>query len=189
MLRLYDERTSVVAFHFLAKTTTMNAMSNPLLQPDGRFRRPSMVDDEGRNHFGDSEQVGEDRPSGDILAPPVDDAEPYQPQYQGYVPHRGGLIAALGVTGFALSWLLLLAYSSYAYLGLAASLVGITLSLGTTVMAFHDLKGFAVGAIDERGHEKTLLGFRFALAGLFVGGGAFIAVVWLIVKGYFELGL
>ena len=56
-------------------------------------------------------------------------------------------------------------------------------------MAYHDLKGFSLGAIDERGRDSTLLGFRFALAGLFVGGGAFIAVVWLIVKGYFELGL
>lgn len=167
----------------------MRVMSNPLLQPDGRFRRPSMVDDEGRNRFGDSEQTGDARSSNDILAPPVDDAESYQPQYQAVVAHRGGLIAGLGITGFALSWLLLLAYSSYAYLGLAASLVGITLSLGTSVMAFHDLKGFARGAIDERGRDSTLLGFRFALAGLFVGGGAFIAVVWLIVKGYFELGL
>lgn len=164
-------------------------MSNPLLQPDGRFRRPSMVDDQGRNRFGDSEQVSDARPSSDILAPPRDDVEPYQPRYQSSVPHRGGLIAALGVTGFALSWLLLLAYSDYAYLGLAASLVGITLSLGTTVMAYHDLKGLSLGAIDERGHDSTMLGFRFALAGLFVGGGAFIAVVWLIVKGYFDLGL
>jgi hypothetical protein len=167
----------------------MDTMSNPLLQPDGRFRRPSMVDDEGRNRFGDSEQASHARPINDILAPPTDDNEPYQPKYQAFVPHRGGLIAGLGITGFAMSWLLLLAYSSYAYLGLAASLVGITLSLGTCVMAYHDLRGFSLGAIDEQGHDSTLLGFRFALAGLFVGGGAFIAVVWLIVKGYFELGL
>jgi len=167
----------------------MRVMSNPLLQPDGRFRRPSMVDDQGRNRFGDSEQVSDPRPDSDILAPPTDDAEPYQPQYQAFVPHRGGLLVTLGITGFALSWLLLLAYTSYAYLGLAASLVGITLSLGTSVMAFHDLKGFDRGAIDERGRDSTLLGFRFALAGLFVGGGAFVAVVWLIVRGYFELGL
>jgi len=167
----------------------MHLVANPLLQPDGRFRRPSMVDDEGRNRFGDSEQASDSRSSSDILAPPTDDAESYQPKYQAFVPHRGGLIAGLGITGFALSWLLLLAYSSYAYLGLAASLVGITLSLGTSVMAFHDLKGFSRGAIDERGYNATLLGFRFALAGLFVGGGAFIAVIWLIVRGYFELGL
>jgi hypothetical protein len=148
-----------------------------------------MVDDQGRNRFGDSEQATDARPSSDILAPPQDDVEPYQPRYQASVPHRGRLIATLGIASFALSWLLLLAYSNYAYLGLAASLVGITLALGTSVMGYHDLKGLSLGAIDERGRDATLLGFRFALAGLFVGGGGFIAVVWLIVKGYFELGL
>jgi hypothetical protein len=165
-------------------------MSNPLLQPDGRFRRPSLVDDQGRNRFAESEEAGNAKASGNILAPPDGAAEPaYQPHYQAFVPHRGGLIAWLGIAGFAMSWLLLLAFTDYAYLGLAASFFGIALSLGTSIIGYHDLKGMSLGAIDERGRDSTLLGFRFALAGIFVGGGALIAVIWLMVKGYFELGL
>jgi hypothetical protein len=165
-------------------------MSNPLLQPDGRFRRPSVVDAEGRNRFADEGETAPAKASDDLLASPVSDAEPvYQPHYQAIVPHRGGLIAWLGIVGFAMSWLLLLAFWDYAYLGLAASFFGIALSLGTSIIGYHDLKGMSLGAIDERGRDSTLLGFRFALAGIFVGGGAMVAVVWLIVKGYFELGL
>jgi hypothetical protein len=166
------------------------AMSNPLLQPDGRFRRPSVVDAAGRNRFADEGETAPAESSGDLLAPPAGDADPvYQPHYQAIVTHRGGLIAGLGVTGFAMSWMLLLAYTNYAYLGLAASFFGIALSLGTSIIGYHDLKGMSLGAIDERGRDSTLLGFRFALAGIFVGGGALIAVIWLIVKGWVELGL
>jgi len=165
-------------------------MPNPLLQPDGRFRRPSVVDDQGRNRFGDEGEAAQTKPSDDVLAPPVDDVEPvYQPHYQAFVPHRGGLILSLGIFGFAISSLLLLAFVNYAFLGLAASFFGIALSLGISVIAYHDLKGMSLGAIDERGHNGTLLGFRFALAGVFVGGAAAVAVIWLTVKGYFELGL
>lgn len=168
----------------------MGGMSNPLLQPDGRFRRPSLVDDQGRNRFAEGEEAGSAKGSGDILASPVEDAEPaYQPHYQAFVPHRGGLIAWLGIVGFAMSWLLLLAFTNYAYLGLAASFFGIALSLGTAIIGYHDLKGMSLGAIDEQGHDNTLLGFRFALAGIFVGGGALVGVVWLMVKGWVELGL
>lgn len=169
-------------------------MTNPLLQPDGRFRRPSVVDDQGQNRFGEGGVAGQEIPpaqtSGDILAPPVDDSEStYRPRYQAFVPHRGGLILGLGILGFAMSWLLLLAFTDYAYLGLAASFFGIALSLGTSVIGYHDLKGMSLGAIDDRGHDSTLLGFRFALCGIFLGGTALVAVVWLIVKGFFKLGL
>jgi hypothetical protein len=169
----------------------MGNMPNPLLQPDGRFRRPNVVDDQGRNRFGDDEgEISPAKPSNDVLASPLDDAEPvYQPHYQAFVPHRGGLIAWLGILGFAMSWLLLLALTNYSYLGLAASFFGIALSLGVSLIAYHDLKGISLGAIDERGRDATLLGFRFALAGIFVGGGAAVAVIWLIVKGWVELGL
>lgn len=172
------------------KDNNERTMSNPLLQPDGRFRRPSVVDEQGRNRFGDEGEQTPVHSNDALLAPPVDDAEPvYQPHYQAIVPHRGGLIAGLGVTGFAMSWLLLLALTSYAYLGLAASFFGVALSLGTCVIGYQDLKGMSLGAIDERGREGTLLGFRFALAGVFVGGGAAITVIYLIVRGFIELGL
>jgi hypothetical protein len=174
-------------------------MPNPLLQPDGRFRRPSVVDDAGRNRFADDKlqangggagEAGSPGTAKDMLAAPVEDQEPaYQPRYQAFVPHRGSLIAGLGITGFAMSWLLLLAFTDYAYLGVAASFFGIALSLGTSVIGYHDLKGMSLGAVDERGHDSTLLGFRFALAGVFLGGGALVAVVWLMVKGVFDLGL
>lgn len=164
-------------------------MSNPLLQPDGRFRRPHLVDDEGRNRFADEGGESSSPASDSLLAPPTNDPAPYQPKYQTAVPHRGPLIAWLGVVGFAMSWLLLLALTDYAFLGLAASLFGIALSLGVCLIAYHDLKGMSLGAVDSAGQTATLLGFRFALAGVFLGGGALGTVIWLIVKGFVELGL
>jgi hypothetical protein len=128
--------------------------------------------------------------TGGLLAPPVNAPEPvYQPQYQAILPHRGPLIAWLGVIGFAISWLLLLALTSYTYLGLAASLFGIALSLGASLIGYHDLKGMSLGAINDEGYDATLLGFRFALAGVFIGGGAAVTVIWLIIRGWVELGL
>src|SRR3954462_7337807 len=109
-------------------------MSNPLLQPDGRFRRARLSDEQGRNRFADKDGgVSSQAVSNDLLAAPVaDDATPaYKPRYQVSWSHRGPLIAWLGGIGCGLSWLLLLAFTSYTYLGLAASLLGVTLSLST----------------------------------------------------------
>jgi hypothetical protein len=167
-------------------------MSNPLLQPDGRFRRANVADEQGRNRFADEQGAASpENVSNHILAAPLGgDATPgYQPRYQVSWSHRGPLVAWLGVIGCGLSWMLLLAFTRFTYLGLAASLFGVALSLATAVIAYQDLKGMSLGAIDLAGRSATLLGFRFALAGIFVGGGAALAVVWLIVRGVVELGL
>src|SRR5205814_1677462 len=106
-------------------------MSNPLLQPDGRFRRPSVVDEQGQNRFADDEQTEAGQanaspPSSDLLAPPADDGSlAYKPRYQAALPHRGGLLAWLGVIGVGMSWLLLLAFTRYALIGVAASFFGV----------------------------------------------------------------
>jgi hypothetical protein len=165
------------------------AMSNPLLQPDGRFRRPSVVDEQGQNRFADSEQVDAPPPSSNLLAAPSNDPAAYQPRYQAIVPHRGPLLAILGGVGVGMSWLLLLAFVNYAMLGVMASFFGVAMSLAVATIAYQDLKGMTLNAIDPAGRNATLLGFRLALAGIFVGGGAALAVIWLMFRGIVEPGL
>jgi len=166
-------------------------MSNPLLQPDKRFRRESLADEQGRNRFAESDDVVEAATvsGGEILAAPSEPGPPaYQPHYTAALPHRGGFIAGLGATGFAVSWLLLLSFSpSWVVVGVAASFLGVALSIAAAIVGYHDLKGISLGAIDPAGRDKTLLGFRLALAGIFLGGGAALAVIWLAVRGIIDV--
>ena len=168
-------------------------MSNPLLQPSDRFRRESVADEQGRNRFAEEEEVVEASGSGggELLASPADEGPPaYQPRYTTALPHRGTFIAWLGSAGFAASWLLLLAFSPrWVLLGVAASFLGVALSLAAAILGYHDLKGMSLGAVDPEGREGTLLGFRLAIAGIFIGGGAALCVIWLIVRGIIEIVL
>lgn len=167
-------------------------MSNPLLQPGDRFRRPSVVDAEGHNRFAElPSATGEGantQRNDELLAAPSDSSPvAYQPEYVAALPHRGGFIAGLGAAGFFLCWLLLLTFTDYILLGVIASLLGVTVSLATLILGYQDLKGMTVGAIDPQGRPMTLLGFRLALAGVLLGGGAVVTVVGLLIRGILEL--
>jgi hypothetical protein len=163
-------------------------MSNPLLQPNDRFRRPDLVDPEGRNRFAESQEALEAKEAGDMLASPGEH-DTYQPRYTAALPHRGRFIATLGAVGFCASWLLVLSFTSWVLLGVAASLFGIVLSIAAAVLVFRDLKVMSLGAVDPTGRDATLLGFRLALAGIFLGGGAALCVIWLLVRGVLDLGI
>ena len=167
-------------------------MSNPLLQPNDRFRRPSVVDAEGHNRFGELPSAEAEeataRRDNNLLASPSDSSPvAYQPEYVAALPHRGRFIAGLGTAGFFLCWLLLLTFTDYILLGVVASLLGVTVSLAALVLGYQDLKGMTLGAVDPEGRSATLLGFRLALAGVLLGGGAVVTVIGLLIRGILEL--
>ncbi len=167
-------------------------MTNPLLQPDDRFRRKTVLDEQGRNLFSDSEANTNDEniaadPHSALAAPRDSGPTAYQPQYIQSLGHRGPFIANLGTVSFACMWLLLLVFTDYLFLGVAAAFLGITLAIATLLLGYHDLRGMTLGAVDPAGRSKTLLGFRLALSGLILGMGGVLAVLWLLVIGFVEL--
>src|SRR5688572_16600223 len=113
-------------------------MSNPLLQPDGRFRRESVVDDSGRNRFadpGDADEAAAAR--GDLMASPSDASQPaYEPRFATHHTHRGTFIAWLGGIGFFLTLLVLLVFTRYALIGFLAAVLGVAISLATVVIGY-----------------------------------------------------
>jgi hypothetical protein len=164
-------------------------MTNPLLQPDDRFRRASVVDAQGKNRFADDATVGSasSANASNPLAAPADSTQPaYQPQFQTAYPHRGRFVAWLGTLGFLLCWCLLLVYVSQVMLGMAAAILGISLSLAGVVLGYQELSGMTTGAIDPAGRSSALLGYRLGLAGVVLGIGAVLCVIALIMRGIVE---
>lgn len=163
-------------------------MSSPLLQPDGRFQRPSLLDGQGLNRFGDEAQSEAPPGESDVLAPPTDSAAPaYQPRYDTHYPHRGSLISTLGAVGFLLPFLLLLAFTNYAAIGFSGALLGIVISLAAVILGYSELTGMANGAIDPAGRSAALLGFRLGLAGLLLGITGTLLTLGLFIRAVLEM--
>ena len=84
-------------------------MSNPILKPnDPRFARPAITDGQGKNRFGDPEQVAEpaDEVKDVYTATPAGGEQPYQPRYETTAPSRGVwllILAVIGLGGVALA--------------------------------------------------------------------------------------
>lgn len=164
-------------------------MSNPLLQPDGRFRRESVLDEDGRNRFAEPLQASQAEDIGPLAAPADAGRPAYQPRYTESYAHRGFLVVTLGASSFAICWLLLLTYTRYMLLGIAGAAVGMALAIATLIIGYHDLSGMTRGAIDATGRGQTILGFRLALSALFMGIGGLTYVIWLLYRGIVELAL
>jgi hypothetical protein len=166
-------------------------MSNPLLQPDDRFRRPSLVDGDGRNRFAENEQDTVESDGVDPLAPPTNVVSPaYRPTYEAHYPHRGRFIGWLGTIGFLLPFALLLLFSgnaSIGFTGFAASVVGIFISLVASILGYRELSGMSLGAIDPAGRNAALYGFRLGLAGLILGIGANLLLFGMVVRAAMEM--
>jgi hypothetical protein len=164
-------------------------MSNPLLQPNDRFRRPGVVDPEGKNRFADEGPASESTPvdRSNPLAAPVDASQPaYVPQYQTTYAHRGVLVLVLGGLGFVASWGVLLISIQQFGLGISLTIVGIALSLASVVLGYQELTGMSAGAIDASGRNRALLGYRLGLAGLVLGFGFLAGLVVQIWRGIIE---
>lgn len=166
-------------------------MTNPLLQPDDRFRRKT-VDALGRNRFSDDAAPAEESSavtSENPLAGPSDSSQrPYLPRYQTSYAHHGPLVIGLGLLGLAGCFALLMAFAGQALIGLALGLLGIALCLAAVVRGYQELSGMANGAVDASGRFLALTGYGFGLMGLVIGFALASYVVVQMIRGLIELG-
>ena len=158
-------------------------MSNPLIRPnDPRFQKPSIVDAEGQNRFGEGQPAGEaskDSPAGDAFAAgSAAEERPYQPQYEVTQKSRSGvllLIASLGLVG---AFLGLIALVGIFPLGYFATLISVVPAATAWLLAYEDLKTMRLGAMDDSGRQRTKLAFWLGLFGLLGCVGIVATMIW-----------
>jgi hypothetical protein len=132
-------------------------MTNPLLQPDDRFRPRQSVRADGSNPFAEGDALLEaeagrpERAAGTFAAPVASDQTPFQPQYEVTAEHRGGMLLIMSLICLA-----------GACLGTLVSWVGWLLPLlaivpGVTVifLAAEDLKMMRLGGRNPEGRLLT----------------------------------
>jgi hypothetical protein len=124
----------------------------------------------------------------------------YQPYgYETTLPHRGGLVLALGIVGLVLSLLGGLGglagwsgsfdmQSTLFLFGLAPlSFLSLGSSLPACILASHDLSAMQAGAMDAAGKTRTRVGYWLGLCSMLTSGAmaaiVIWGIIWLIVAG------
>lgn len=101
----------------------------------------------------------------------------YNPEVAGHydsvVPHRGGVLLSLGIAGALLSGIGLVAILFCVPL----NIFSLVFSVPAWMMAKHDLRGMAVGAIDPEGRGRTRTGYALGMLGV---GLTMLSVVMVI---------
>lgn len=160
-------------------------MSNPLLKPgDPRFVRPTIVDAEGKNRFGDDEQAAEgsaaEGQQRDVYAVTAASAEsrPYEPRYETTAPSRGAWLLILAVVGIAG-----VGTSAASFGGLATgsifALCGTVAAAAAWLLAYSHLSEMAIGARDPDGRPLTLLALWLGVFGMFACLATVAAMIWI----------
>jgi hypothetical protein len=168
-------------------------MTNPLLQPDDRFRRPTLLDQSGRSLFGEENSPAkiENTVDADNPLPAVPVAGPsYQPTFQTILPDRSYSITWLSIVGFAFTCSLILPFVSiYVGYGIIFGCLGIILSVVAVLQAYEELSGISLGAIDARGRNTVIIAYCLALSGVVIGVGVILWVLIMVMYGVLDLNL
>lgn len=175
-------------------------MSNPLLRPDDRFRRPELTDAEGRSFFADdaktsSQPVNENDSNAPILAAPAHDPQAqggpsYQPQYETVLQHRAGFFLAMSGLGFLFTFGLILPFITiYAGYGIILGFLGVMLCVVAALQSYQELTGISQGAIEPSGRDNLIIAYCLAMGGVVLGIGVILWVVILIFQGVMDLNL
>ncbi len=157
-------------------------MSNPILKPnDPRFARPSIVDGQGKNRFGDAEQAGEPAPAdtSDVYSATAAEDRPYEPQYEQTAPSRGLWLLALALIGLAGVGP---AASSLSGLGMAGwifPLCGLVVSTAAWLLAHGDLREMRQGSRDPAGIGLTQFAMWLGVIGLLACLASVAGMIWL----------
>jgi hypothetical protein len=163
-------------------------MSNPLIRSnDPRFQKPSIVDAQGQNRFGDEQPASQsaedasaaDQATGDAFAAgPSGEERPYQPEYETTQKSRGGLlilIASLGLAGALIGVIALLDIFPSGYF---ATLISVVPAASAWLLAREDLKTMRLGAMDDSGRQRTVLAYWLGLFGLLACVGVVATAIW-----------
>lgn len=158
------------------------------------FRPPPIRTDKGVNLFADAESVVEAVLSENAYAPPTDTGGPtYRPaNYETTIPHRGGLVLGLGITGHVT---LVLGIALLVVLGLVEGIeapiiispvliFNLIFTLPAWVMSWLDMKAIEAGAMHGEGSRKTRLGGWLGILAtfltlLFALPAIVVAVYWI----------
>lgn len=162
-------------------------MTNPLLQPDDRFKRPQFRGSDGQNLFGDgaAEPMREVPPeqAGNIFAAPASSGEKtevYAPVYVQTMSHRGKLLLSLAGLGVGGTACMLAAITGWLP-GWVFALIGIVPALIGAYLALEDQKAIRAGAMDPAGETPTTLALWGALGSILATVGLFVAlIVWVL---------
>jgi len=144
-------------------------MSNPLIKPnDPRFKKPEILDAEGKNRFGESEQPVEEAPVQyeAYSAGPSDEARPFVPHYEAQQRSRGGLWLTLGWLGWGAAVLGGISLAGFFRGGWICPLLGAGPAGSAWLLAYEELKAIRVGAIDEAARPRTQHAFWLGFTGL-----------------------
>lgn len=137
-------------------------MTNPLLQPDDRFRRPALPTGD-ENPFAD-------RPP-DPNAPAVESPriEPQPGDFVNSYPHRGWTILTLAIAAFLAVILSSLAFTGGPPWLVVFSIFALLPALFAWQYGISDLKAMELGAMDRDGEQLTQIGMWLGAAGLVLG--------------------
>ena len=157
-------------------------MSNPILKPsDPRFVRPSIVDGQGKNRFGDTEQAGEGTAVEDTNVYAAQDAgeRPYEPRYQQTAPSRGIWLLSLALLGLAGVAAAASSFSGMAMTGWIIPLCGLVASTAAWLLAHGDLGEMRQGSRDPAGYGLTQIALWLGVVGLVACLASVAGMIWL----------
>jgi hypothetical protein len=168
-------------------------MTNPLLQPDDRFKRPQFRSSDGQNLFGDGAAeplpaVPQDQ-AGNIFAAPASSGEQtkvYAPVYVQTMSHRGNLLLSLAGLGLGGTACMLAAITGWLP-GWVFAMIGIVPALICAYLALEDQKAIRAGAMDPAGETPTTLALWGALGSIVASLGLFVAMVVWVLSSIWEL--
>ena len=157
-------------------------MSNPILKPNApRFVRPPVVDDQGKNRFGDPEQAGEASPAeeADAYTATAAGDRPYEPRYEQTAPSRGLWLLALSLFGLAGVVSAASSFSGLAMTGWIFPLCGLVASAAAWLLAHGDLCEMRQGSRDPAGYGLTQIAMWLGVLGLVACLASVAGMIWL----------
>jgi hypothetical protein len=178
-------------------------MTNPLLRPDDRLKRPALTDAQGRNLFADqtpkeelnASQQDPSETNAPLLAAPAYDpvaqsGPSYRPQYETILPHRAPSLLRMSVIGFIFTLGLVLPFITiYAGYGLLFGFLGVMLCMVTALQAYQELTGMSNGAIDASGRDLMIIAYCLAMGGVLIGLAVMLWVGVFVYRGVMDLNL
>lgn len=162
------------------------------LLPDvSRFKKPSVIDDEGKNRFSEEESEGSapssevDYSSNPFFTSAQQGAIPsYQPRYEVTQKHRGTLLLVLSIMALAgVSGGLAGLLTMYPYL-FSLFIFSFPLNLITSLMSFQDLRAIRFGAMDPDGKTSTRIAFYLTIATNLIYLGFLVFILVMAKVGY-----